>query len=173
MREIPRRLTMSTTTGTASSGAGRQTASTILARLDRLPATRHIWLMVTLLSLGGMFEFYDLFMTGYCVPGLVKAGLLTGVAIGMFSGPALFVASTFFGLFIGTFVFGFVADRYGRRTIFTFSMLAYCAATLVMAFQATGFGICLWRMIAGIGIGVELVTIDTYVAELVPKHIRG
>ena len=28
--------------------------------------------MVTLLSLGGMFEFYDLFMTGYVIPGLVK-----------------------------------------------------------------------------------------------------
>ena len=91
----------------------------------------------------------------------------------MFSGPALFVASTFFGLFIGTFVFGFVADKYGRRAIFTFSMLAYCAATLIMAFQTTGFGVCLWRTIAGIGIGVELVTIDTYIAELVPKHMRG
>jgi putative MFS transporter len=120
-----------------------------------------------------MFEFYDLFMTGYVVPGLVRAGMLTGVAIGMFSGPALFVASTFFGLFIGTFVFGFVADKYGRRAIFTYSMLAYCAATLIMAFQTTGFGVCLWRMIAGIGIGVELVTIDTYIAELVPKHMRG
>ena len=54
-------------------------------------------------------------------------------AIGMFSGPALFFASTFFGLFIGTFVFGFVADKYGRRAIFTFSMLAYCAATLIMS----------------------------------------
>ncbi|WP_428484060.1 MFS transporter [Rhodopila sp.] len=164
---------MSTTAGTATFGAEPQTAAAILARLDRLPATRHIWKMVTLLSLGGMFEFYDLFMTGYVIPGLVKTGMLTGVAIGMFSGPALFVASTFFGLFIGTFVFGFVADKYGRRAIFTFSMLAYCAATLVMAFQATGFGVCLWRMIAGIGIGVELVTIDTYIAELVPKHMRG
>jgi putative MFS transporter len=151
----------------------RQTAAAILARLDRLPATRHIWVMVTLLSLGGMFEFYDLFMTGYVIPGLVKAGLLTGVSLGMFSGPSLFVASTFFGLFIGTFVFGFVADKYGRRAIFTFSMLAYCAATLVMAFQDSGFGVCLWRAIASIGIGVELVTIDTYIAELVPRHMRG
>jgi MFS transporter, putative metabolite:H+ symporter len=164
---------MSTTTAAAPRGADRQTAAAILARLDRLPATRHIWLMVVLLSLGGMFEFYDLFMTGYVVPGLVKAGLLTGVAIWKFSGPSLFVAATFFGLFIGTFVFGFVADKYGRRAIFTFSMLAYCAATLVMAVQTTGWGVCLWRLIAGIGIGVELVTIDTYVAELVPKHIRG
>ncbi len=151
----------------------RETAAAILARLDRLPATRHVWMMVTLLSLGGMFEFYDLFMTGYVVPGLVKAGMLAGVSFGMFSGPALFVASTFFGLFIGTFVFGFVADKYGRRVIFTFSMLAYCAATLVMALQSTGTGVCIWRLIAGIGIGVELVTIDTYIAELVPKHMRG
>ncbi len=153
--------------------ADAQAAAHILARLDRLPATRHIWKMVALLSLGGMFEFYDLFMTGYVVPGLNKAGLLAGVGIWIFSGPGLFVASTFFGLFIGTFVFGFVADKYGRRAIFTYSMLAYCAATLVMSFQATGYGVCLWRMIAGIGIGVELVTIDTYVAELVPRHVRG
>lgn len=173
---------MSMTTASAPIGADRQTASAILARLDRLPPTRHVWLMVTLLSLGGMFEFYDLFMTGYVIPGLVKAGLLSGLSISVawrgatiniFSGPAVFVASTFFGLFIGTFVFGFVADKYGRRSIFTFSMLAYCAATLIMAFQQTGWGVCLWRMIAGIGIGVELVTIDTYIAELVPKHMRG
>jgi putative MFS transporter len=128
---------------------------------------------VTLLSLGGMFEFYDLFMTGYIIPGLVKDGMLTDVSVGMFSGPALFVAATFFGLFIGTFVFGFVADTYGRRAIFTFSMLAYCLATLIMAFQSSGLGVCLWRMTAGIGIGVELVTIDTYLAELVPKQMRG
>ena len=70
-------------------------------------------------------------------------------------------------------MFGFVADKYGRRAIFTFSLLFYCAATLIMAFQNTGFGVCLWRLIAGIGIGVELVTIDTYIAELVPKHVRG
>ena len=157
---------MSTTTD-------QRTAAAILARLDRLPATRHIWIMTILLSLGGMFELYDLFLTGYIIPGLVKSGMLTGIAVGMFSGPALFVAATFTGLFIGTIVFGSVADKYGRRTIFTYSMLFYCAATLIMAFQTTGFGVCLWRLIAGIGIGVELVTIDTYVAELVPVHMRG
>ncbi len=148
-------------------------AAAILARLDRLPASRSIWRLVALLSLGGMFEFYDLFMTGYVIPGLVKAGLLTGVAVGIFAGPGLFVASTFAGLFIGTFVFGFVADKYGRRAIFTYSLLFYCAATLIMAFQSSGFGVCFWRLIAGVGIGVELVTIDTYIAELVPKHVRG
>ena len=148
-------------------------SAAILARLDRLPATRHVWIMVTLLSLGGMFEFYDLFMTGYVIPGLMKAGMLANVGVAIFTGPALFVASTFTGLFIGTFVFGFVADKYGRRSIFAWSMLWYSLATLIMAFQNTGLSICLWRLIAGIGIGVELVTIDTYIAELIPKHLRG
>ena len=70
-------------------------------------------------------------------------------------------------------MFGFVADRYGRRVIFTWSLLFYCAATLVMAFQDTGPSVCFWRLVAGIGIGVELVAMDTYIAELVPKRVRG
>jgi MFS transporter, putative metabolite:H+ symporter len=149
------------------------TSALVLARLDRLPATRHVWQLVAILSLGGMFEFYDLFQTAYVIPGLVKAGLLTGVSVGIFTGPALFVAATFAGLFIGCCFLGSIADRYGRRLIFTISMLWYSAATFVMAFQHSGLDVCLWRLIAGIGIGVELVTIDTYVAELVPKHLRG
>ncbi len=152
---------------------GSARAATILARIDRLPATRHVWLLITMLSLGGLFELYDLFMTAYVIPGLMKAGLLANVKVSIFAGPALFVAATFGGLFIGTFVFGYAADRYGRRTIFTYSMLWYSAATLVMAFQDTGLGVSLWRFIAGIGIGVELVTIDTYISELVPKSMRG
>jgi putative MFS transporter len=34
-------------------------------------------------------------------------------------------------------------------------------------------GIDIWRFIASIGIGVELVNIDTYISELVPKEKRG
>jgi len=153
--------------------SGNARAAAILARLDRLPGTRQVWRLITLLSLGGMFELYDLFMTAYVVPGLMKAGLLTNVAVSIFAGPALFVAATFTGLFIGTLFFGYVADKYGRRTIFTYSMLWYSVATLVMAFQESGLGVSLWRLIAGIGIGVELVTIDTYLSELVPKSMRG
>jgi putative MFS transporter len=34
-------------------------AAELAARLDRLPMTRHIWVLVTLISLGGGFELYD------------------------------------------------------------------------------------------------------------------
>jgi MFS transporter, putative metabolite:H+ symporter len=42
-----------------------------------------------------------------------------------------------------------------------------------MGSQRTYLGVDLWRLVAGIGIGVELVTIDAYISELAPKHLRG
>ena len=147
----------------------------ISARLDRLPATKYIWKLVLLLSLGGCFEFYDLFFTAYIGPGLVRSGLFSSTSASFFgfNGLASFVAATFAGLFLGTLIFAFAADKFGRRLIFTSSLLWYTVATVVMAFQNSATGILLWRVIAGIGIGVELVTIDTYIAELVPKQVRG
>ncbi|HVC61132.1 MAG TPA: MFS transporter [Acetobacteraceae bacterium] len=157
------------------------TAAELAARLDRLPGSRHVWKLVILISLGACFEFYDLFLTAYVVPGMARAGLFTPQSLGVFgilaplkvAGPGTFVFALFAGLWVGAMAFGWVADAYGRRFIFTFSLLWYSASTLIMAFQATGFGIDLWRFIAGIGIGIELVTIDTYVSELVPSHARG
>jgi putative MFS transporter len=150
-------------------------AGSISARLDRLPATRTVWTRVILLSLGGFFEFYDIFFSGYIAPGLFRSHILTATTRGLFgiTGIASFIAALFSGLFIGTALFGFVADRFGRRTIFTCSLLWYTVATVIMAFQHDVFGLNLWRFIAGIGVGVELVTIDTYLAELVPKQLRG
>jgi MFS transporter, putative metabolite:H+ symporter len=160
---------------TASANANFERGALIRARLDRLPTTRSIWKLVLLLSLGGCFEFYDLFLMTYIGPGLIRSGLFVGASVSFFgtTGLASFVAATFAGLFIGTLVFGFAADRFGRRAIFTYSLLWYTAASIVMACQVTTHGILVWRLIAGIGIGVELVTIDTYIAELMPKEIRG
>ena len=159
----------------AGQTAIRGEAALISARLDRLPTTRYIWKLVLLLSLGGCFEFYDLFLMTYIGPGLVRSGLFSAASVSFFglTGLASFVAATFAGLFIGTLAFGFAADKLGRRTIFTYSLLWYTIGSIVMACQATTSGILLWRVITGIGIGVELVTIDTYIAELMPKDVRG
>ncbi len=150
-------------------------ADAISRRLEALPASSYVWQLVILLSLGGCFEIYDLFFTGYIAPGLIRSKLLTTTteAFFGFSGIGAFVAATFAGLFVGTFFLGFLADRFGRRAIFTFALLGYSAASVIMAFQTTPDGLLLWRFIAGIGIGVEIITIDAYITELVPSWMRG
>ena len=151
------------------------TTVTVAARLDRLPPSRHTRKLITLLSLGGWFEFYDLFFTAYIAIGLFKAKIFTPTTQGLFdlNGFASFVAALFTGLFIGTLVFSWLSDRFGRRSIFTFALLWYSIGAFIMAFQDTAAGIDLWRLIASIGLGVEIINIDAYVSELVPKSQRG
>ncbi len=150
-------------------------AVTVAARLDRLPPSRYTRKLVTLLSLGGWFEFYDLFFTAYVAIGLFKEGLFKPTTQGLFDfqGFASFVAALFAGMFVGTLVFSWVSDRFGRRSILAFSLLWYSIGVLIMSFQHSPEAIDLWRFIASIGLGVELVNIDAYLSELVPKEQRG
>ncbi len=154
---------------------------TIPARLDRLPRSWQVWRMVVLISLGGLFEFYDLFFTAYVAPGMIKSGLFTPQSLGPLAslhviavaGFGTFVFATFAGLWVGALFGSQIADRMGRRKIFTWSLIWYMVCSAIMAFQSTGFALDAWRFIAGIGIGVELVTIDAYIAELIPRRERG
>ena len=150
-------------------------AERLTARLDRLPMTRHIWIMAFLVSLGGFFDAFALELIATLAPGLFKAKIFTATTVSFFgmTGLASFIAALFAGLFIGTIAFSYVADRFGRRSIFAFSLLWYGAASFVMAFQHTPDGVNLWRFISAVGLGVELVTVDAYLSELVPKSARG
>lgn len=161
--------------GRTDVAAGSSGADAISRRLEALPASSLTWKLVILLSLGGCFEIYDLFFTGYIAPGLIRSKLLTTTtqAFFGFSGIGAFVAATFAGLFVGTFFLGFLADKFGRRAVFTYALLFYSAASVIMAFQTTPEGLLLWRFIAGIGIGIEIITIDAYITELVPSWMRG
>ena len=160
--------------GGADLEAASSPATEISRRLESLPVSSHLWRLIILLSLGGCFEIYDLFLTAYIAPGLNHSGLLTTTteAFFGFSGIGAFVAATFAGLFAGTFFLGFLADRFGRRSIFTLALLVYSAASVIMACQTTSGGLLLWRFLAGIGIGVEIITIDAYITELVPSRMR-
>ena len=145
----------------------------IVARIERLPPSGPIWRLVALISLGGAFEFYDLMMTAYISPVLARAGVFHKAGLFGLPDQASFVAATFLGLFIGTIGVSRIADHFGRKRVFVGALLWYTAAAVMMATQTTAAGIDVWRLIAGVGIGVELVTIDAYIAELVPRQVRG
>jgi MFS transporter, putative metabolite:H+ symporter len=157
------------------------TAADIAARLDRLPSSRAVWTIVFLISLGCVFEFYDLFFTAYVAPGMIDSGLFTAESLGPFAalkiirvaGFGTFVFSTFAGLWLGVVLLGHAADRFGRKTVFTWSLIWYCLCTAIMAIQQSGLWLNIWRLIAGVGFGMQLVTVDAYIAELVPPGMRG
>jgi putative MFS transporter len=137
-------------------------AAEITARLDRLPMTRHIWGLVLLISLGGWFDTYSIFLTGTIAPGLFADKIFTPTTVVFFgfTGLASFIAALFTGLFIGTMFLTRVADRWGRRTVFTFSLVWYSLCATIMAFQTTPDTVNFWRLMCGIGLGVELVTVE-------------
>src|ERR1700693_5377378 len=90
-------------------------------------ATPYAWKLVALLSLGGCFEIYNLALTATLSPGLIRSGIFHEDSRGLWglTDQASFAAATFAGLFVGSAVLGAFADRFGRRTIFIFSMLWY------------------------------------------------
>jgi putative MFS transporter len=147
---------------------------TITARIDRLPACRATWQPMWLASLACIFEMYELFETAYIPAGLIRSGIFHGNA-GWFglSDQASFAAATFIGLFIGTAGMSALADRAGRRVVFLYALLGYSLASVLVAMQSTVLGINLFRLLAGAMIGLEMVTVDSYLVEVMPAPIRG
>ncbi len=150
-------------------------AERLTARLDRLPMTRSMWIMAILLTFGGFFDGYAIGLIGALGPGLMKSGIFTATTVSFFgmSGFASFVAALFAGLFVASLLVSYVADHFGRRAIFAFSLLWFGIANFMMGMQTTADGVNLWRFISALGVGVELVTVDAYLSELIPKRNRG
>src|SRR5258708_31887581 len=154
---------------------GLHALPTISARIDRLPPCGMLWCWVARISVGAFFEIYEIALMSLLAPALVFAGIFHKGQAGLFGLPdlATFAFGTFAGLFIGALLFSTIADRFGRRPIFTYSLIWYAVATLVMSAQSTALSVCLWRFVAAIGVGAESVAVDAYLAELIPKGMRG
>ncbi|WP_186136768.1 MFS transporter [Burkholderia gladioli] len=156
-------------------GSARQREASVSARLDRLPPTRYFRGLVARIAIGGWFEFYEMFMAAYISLGLIKGGMYHATTEGIFdvNGFASFLGSFFAGMFVGTVALGGFTDHFGRRAVFTGAMLIYSVATFAAAFQVSPEAMDAWRFVAGLGIGVQLITVDTYISELTPNHARG
>ena len=163
-------------TGTATEPLSTSTAAeNLTSRLDRLPMTRSMWIMTILLTFGGFFDGYAIGLIGALGPGLFKAKIFTATTVSFFglTGFASFVASLFAGLFVASLFVSYIADRFGRRAIFAYSLLWFGIANFMMALQTTADGVNIWRFISALGVGLELVTVDAYLSELIPKRVRG
>lgn len=147
----------------------------IAARMDRLPPNKSLWYLVVVISLGCFFETYELFSTSFIMPGMIRSGVLVTSTDGLFAlnGAAAYIAATFIGMFIGTSCVSSLADRFGRRRMFIYALVGYALSAMIMACQTSAEGLCFWRLMTGIGLGVELVTVDSYLGEMMPPAMRG
>jgi MFS transporter, putative metabolite:H+ symporter len=147
----------------------------ILARIDRLPPSRHLIGIVARIAAGGWFEFYELFMPGFISLGLIKSGIFTESNGGLFDlhSFASFLASFFLGMYLSTAFFGFVSDRLGRRAIFVYSMIIYSVAQIFIALLNDPVSIDIARLISGFAVGIQLINNDSYITELTPRKSRG
>ncbi|MBV9783171.1 MAG: MFS transporter [Acidisphaera sp.] len=147
----------------------------IAARIERLPACRSLLRIVILIAVGGWFEFYELFMPGAISLGLVHGGIFVVRASGFFdyhSFPS-FLASFFFGMFLSTLLFSRLSDLLGRRAVFIWSMAVYSLFNLLIALSSSPAWIDLFRFLAGLGVGMQLINNDSFQAEITPRYLRG
>jgi MFS transporter, putative metabolite:H+ symporter len=147
----------------------------VLARIDRLPPSRYLMGLVARIAAGGWFEFFELFMPGFISLGLVRAGIFTLTNKGLLDTHsfASFLASFFLGMFLSTCLFGFISDRFGRRSVFIWSMVVYSVAQFMVGVLSSAPLIDVARLIAGFAVGMQLVNNDSYISELTPRSSRG
>jgi MFS family permease len=70
------------------------------------------------------------------------------------------------------FVWGPVADRYGRSRVLAATILVYAVFTGAAALSQSVWQLALFRLLAGMGIGGEWALAGTYVAEAWPEDRR-
>src|ERR1700757_312439 len=94
---------------------------------------------------------------------------------------AVLFAATFLMRPLGGWLFGYIADRYGRRLSLTLSVVCMCFGSLMIAVTPTyasiGFAapaiLALARVVEGLSLGGEYGASATYLSEVAdPKH-RG
>jgi MHS family alpha-ketoglutarate permease-like MFS transporter len=132
-------------------------------------------------SVGNLVEWYDFY--AYAAFALYFAGAFfpgNDPVVQQLNAAVLF-AIGFIVRPIGGWLFGHLADHYGRRNSLMLSVLLMCFGSLMIAVTPTYASIGIWapvllglaRMIQGLSLGGEYGTSATYLSEIADKNHRG
>lgn len=123
--------------------------------------------------LGGIFDGMDSTLMSVVMPDAIKT--LVGSSDKAVIGPiASYVTSLFLvGWMLGGVLFGVIGDKLGRVRSMIFSILLYALFTGLAGLTQTWPQLALCRFLTGLGIGGELVSISTFLAEVWPSRSRA
>ncbi|WPP39603.1 MFS transporter [Paenibacillus hunanensis] len=114
-----------------------------------------------------MFDAMEVGMISFIAAALAKSWELSPQQIGYLT------SINSVGMAVGAIAAGYLADRYGRKSILLWTLLIFSIASGLSAL-ATGFGVLLLlRFVAGFGLGGELPVASTLVSESVSVKDRG
>jgi len=132
-------------------------------------------------SVGNLIEWYDFFAYAAFALYFAQAFFPNSDRVVQQLNAALLFAAGFLVRPLGGWIFGHVADRYGRRNSLMYSVLFMCLGSLMVAatptYAAIGFAapvlLGLARIIQGVSLGGEYGISATYLTEVADEKHRG
>lgn len=114
-----------------------------------------------------LFDSIDLGMLTFVLGSLQKAFHLTVVETGLLS------SASFLGMFFGAAISGMLADRFGRKIVFQWSMVIWGLGSFLCAFSTSSAMLAWSRVAVGLGMGMEFPIGQSLVSEFIPAKNRG
>ena len=137
------------------------------ARLDRLPLSAFHRRIMWLIGAGMFFDGFDIYVAATVLGATFKSGFST------MGQNAQFMSLTFVGMMFGSFLTGFLGDRYGRRFTYQANLAIFGFACLASAFAPSMTVLILLRFAMGVGLGAENVVGYSTMTEFIPPQARG
>ncbi len=136
-------------------------------RLDRLPLGGFHYRLLLLSGLGWLFDSMDGGLMSFVLARLRTEWHLTPDQIAAASSAGLA------GMFLGGAAAGSLADRFGRKAVFQWTLLIFSIATGLCALAQGYASLLLLRFLVGLGLGGELPVAAALVSEFAPARHRG
>ena len=139
----------------------------ILDRLEKMPVGSFHYKLLMVTGLGWLFDSMDTGLISFVLPVLSKEWGLSPDQMGWIGSIGLV------GMALGAVVSGTVADRIGRKKVFTITVLLYAIATGMCALAWSYEALLFFRFLVGFGLGGELPVAATLMSEYAPTKLRG
>jgi MFS family permease len=134
---------------------------------DTVRPTAVHWRILGLTWAGWLFDFYDLILyTFLLAPISAELGLARETH-------AVLLGASLGATAAGGILFGYLADRHGRRTVLQWSILTYSAGTTLCGLAPGAGALLAARVVTGLGVGGEWAIGHALVGESVPARVRG